>query len=76
MGADNREDDIMCNSFSYNCATPWVDPCGFGGGCGQTTGGGGFAFILVLFILLAIITSVGFFGGGCEDRCERRCFCN
>ena len=66
-----EEDEAM---YTYSCGTPtFATPT-----CNQTGGfGGGFAFILVLFILLAIICStsfVGGFGGGCcEDR-EPRCF--
>jgi len=45
---------------------------------GCNTGGfgsGNFAFILVLFILLAIICSTSFFGGsGCCEEREGRCF--
>ena len=53
--------------FTYNCGTP-VQPT-----CGGTTGfGGGFAFILVLFILLAIICSMPLGGGTCCE--EPRCF--
>lgn len=48
-------------NYGYNCYTPCapVAPVtnNYGGGCG------GFAFILVLFILLAIICGCGGFGG-------------
>jgi len=60
--------------YTYSCGTPTYQTAAC---CGTTGGfGGGFAFILVLFILLAIICStpfVGGFGGCCEER-EPRCF--
>jgi len=60
--------------YTYSCGTPAFQTTT----CANTGGGfgGGFAFILVLFILLAIICStpfVGGFGGCCEER-EPRCF--
>ena len=63
--------------YTYSCGTPnfQTAPCA---NAGVATGGfgGGFALILVLFILLAIICSTPFMGGGiscCEER-EPRCF--
>jgi len=67
----NWEDDSM---YTYSCGTPAYQTTA----CSNSSGfGGGFAFILVLFILLAIICSTSFVGGGfggcCEER-EPRCF--
>lgn len=56
-------------NYGYNCYTPCATVAPTYGG--NTGGCGGFAFILVLFILLAIICSCGGFGfcgnnnGGC-----------
>ena len=48
----------MCN-YGYNtCYTPAYTPCG-------TQANGGFAFILVIFILLVIIATCGGFCYGC-----------
>ena len=55
--------------FTYNCGTPVQQSY-----CGTTGGfGGGFAFILVLFILLAIICSMPLGGGTCCEE-QPRCF--
>jgi len=57
--------------YTYSCGTPAFQTqptCNTGGF------GGGFAFILVLFILLAIICSTPFVGGGCCEEREPRCF--
>ena len=59
--------------FTYSCGTPMqAAPCATS--CNTGGFGGGFAFILVLFILLAIICSMPVLGGGscCEER--PRCF--
>ncbi len=47
-------------NYGYNCYTPCVQ---------QSSGCGGFAFILVLFILLAIICSCGGFGFCGNNSC-------
>lgn len=67
--------------FTYSCGTPaftqsFAQPAyaPVATSCGGF--GGNFAFILVLFILLAIITSPAVFGGGrgIDECCEPRCF--
>ncbi|MCL2560375.1 MAG: YjcZ family sporulation protein [Turicibacter sp.] len=59
--------------YTYSCGTPAYQQTA----CAPATGGfgGGFAFILVLFILLAIICSTSFIGGhgGCCEE-QPRCF--
>ena len=58
--------------YTYSCQTPMYQNAGCNTG---GFGSGNFAFILVLFILLAIICSTSFFGGsGCCEEREGRCF--
>jgi len=58
--------------YTYSCQTPMYQNTGYQiGGSGSNN----FAFILVLFILLAIICSTSFFNGkGCCEEREARCF--
>lgn len=66
--------------YTYSCGTPAYQQAQAPyaqTACAPTSGfGGGFAFILVLFILLAIICSTSFIGGygGCCEERDTRCF--
>jgi len=58
--------------YTYSCGTPYQQTYQQAA-CTSGFGGGGFAYILVLFILLAIICSSSFIGRSFECCEEREC---
>ena len=60
-------------NYGYNCYAPCAPVAPVLNNCGR--GCGGFAFILVLFSLLAIICGSGCFNGGGCDGFNNNCGC-